>query len=105
MIKKGVASEVVRLIAPHVKHGHPLVVTNIGYILAALLQAEQQLIHHQQKQQQQQSNGSKEKQQRQQQQQQLAPILATVLELVEVQKFVTEWGPNLKYNPGEFYQV
>jgi hypothetical protein len=111
MIKKGMTPEVVRLMAPYVKHGHHLVVTNISFCLSELLQVEQQLIQQQQQQQQQQVSGSKaqqqqasggkkqrQKQQKQQEdhkqqqdqlqeQQQLPPVLSTVLELVEVQKF------------------
>jgi hypothetical protein len=115
MIKKGVGAEVVQLLAPHVKNGHHLVVTNIGFCLAKLLQVEQQHIV-QQRQQQQQQTSSKDKQkkkqdkqqqqeQQQQQQQELPPVLATVLQQVEVQKYVNALGPNLTYNPGNFYQV
>jgi flagellar motor protein MotB len=113
MIKKGMAPEVVGLMAPYVKHGHHLVVTNISFCLSELLQVEQQLLQQQQQQQQQQFSGGKKQKQKQQQedqkqqqdQQQLPPVLATVLELVEVQKFTNTLGPNLTYNPGQFYQV
>jgi hypothetical protein len=114
MIKKGVGAEVVQLLAPHVKHGHHLVVTNIGFCLAKLLQVEQQHLIQQRKQQQQSDSKDKQQQKKQDkkqqqeqppQQQELPPVLATVLQQVEVGKYVNALGPNLTYNPGNFYQV
>jgi ATP-dependent 26S proteasome regulatory subunit len=95
------------------------VVTNIGFCLAKLLQVEQQHLIQQRKQQQQSDSKDKQQQkkqdrkqqqqqqppQQQQQQEELPPVLATVLQQVEVGKYVNALGPNLTYNPGNFYQV
>jgi hypothetical protein len=90
-VKKGMAAEIVQLLAPHVKSSNTPIVTNSAYCMAKLLRAEQHLLLQQQEQQ-------------QQQQEQLPPILTAVLAHAEIVRFASPMG-NLKTSPGNFYQV
>jgi len=101
LVKKGMAVEIVQLLAPHVTRSNTRVVTNTAYCMSKLLRAEQQLL---QKQQEEPDNQEEEEQQ---QPERLPPVLAAVLAHADISRFASPMGlhHDALFSPGNFYQV
>lgn len=101
LVKKGMAVEIVQLLAPHVTVSNTRVVTNTAYCMSKLLRAEQQLLQKQQE------EADNHEEQQQQQHEQLPPVLAAVLAHADISRFASPMGlhHDALFSPGNFYQV
>jgi len=108
LVKKGLATEIIQLLEPHVRSTHPKLVTNTAYCMMQLISTEQRLLQQEQEEQQgdHQQQQQDKQQDKQEQQEVLPPVLSAVLAHADLKCFLAAMGPEAQGScPGNFYQA